>query len=189
MATANNKPDFRTVTPLARLSYPHLSKPADPMNPGDKPKYQCELIFEKGTDIKALRQLATDCARNKWGDKMPKNLKTPFRSGDTDREDKDGYEGATFISARSTDKPGIIIGPNREPCLDESEVYGGCYVRASVTCFAWETKNKSGAVVSQGVSFALNNIWKVKDGEPFGNRRSAEDDFADLDSDMAESLL
>lgn len=190
MAQASSS-DFRVVTPLARLSYPALSKPAEPMNEGDKPKYQCELIFEKGTDITALRQSATKCAREKWGEKIPKNLKTPFRSGDADREGKDGYEGAIFISARSAAKPGIVVGPNRELCLDESEVYGGCYVRASVTAFAYEVKNKAGAIVNQGVSFALNNVWKVKDGEPFGNRRTAEDDFAGFDNETetVDSLL
>lgn len=179
--------EFRIVTPLARLSYPNLFKPAKPMSEGQEAKYQCELIFPPGTDLSALKKVASDCAKAKWADKVPKNLRTPFRKGDEDRDGKDGYEGAIFIGARSKDKPGIVVGPNREECLDQSEVYGGCYVRASITAFAYSNAGNN------GVAFALNNVWKVKDGEPFGSRRSAEDDFADAgsssDFDTADSLL
>lgn len=175
--------DYRLITPLARLSYPALFKPAKPMSEGQEAKYQCELIFPPGTDLSELRRVATECAKEKWGAKMPKKLRMPFRNGDEDREDKDGYEGSIFIGARSVDKPGIVVGPNREPCLDQSEIYGGCWVRASVTAFAYSAGG------NEGVAFALNNVWKVKDGDPFGNRRSAEDDFADMDAETTDSLL
>lgn len=164
----------RVITPEARLSFPALFRPAKPMNEGQQAKYQCELIFDADTDLEPLRAAANQAAKDKWGDKIPKNIRSPFRDGG-DRDGIDGYAGKKFITARSIDKPGVVVGPNKEPCLDESEVYGGCYVRVSVTAFAYEvTGNK-------GVSFALNNVWKVRDGEPFVNRISAEDDFADCD--------
>ena len=167
----------RVITPVARLSYPALFKPAEAMNEGDVAKYQCELIFSSGADLKALKAAATLAAKDKWGDKVPKKLRSPFREGDEDREGKDGYEGATFISARSKDKPGVVVGPDREICTDASDVYGGCYVRASVTAFAYEAKGNA------GVAFALNNVWKVRDGEPFGSRVNAEDEFGDEEFD------
>lgn len=161
----------RVITPLCRLSYPHLTKPAEMSG-----KYQAELIFPPGTDLSALRTAANLAATNKWGSKLPNKVRSPFRDGDKDREGKDGYEGCQFIGARATEKPGVVIGPNRDECLDPSEVYGGCWVRASVTAFAYEWQG------THGVSFALNNIWKVKDGEPFGTRISAQDEFEDVDS-------
>lgn len=170
----------RVIIPMCRLSFPALFRPAKPMADGGDEKYQCELIFDEGQDLTELRAAATQAIRDKWGDKTPKNLRTPFRKG-TDR-DSEGYpDDCTFISARSTDKPGIVVGPNREPCMDQSEVYGGCYVRVSVTAFAYDAKG------NKGVSFALNNVWKIKDGEPFGNRRNAEEEFSEVDVD-AESF-
>lgn len=179
--------EYRIITPLARLSYPAIFKPAKPFQDGGKEKYQCELIFPAGTDISELKKIATKCARDKWGENMPKKLRSPFRSGTEDRETEE-YQGAIFICPRSVDKPGVVVGPNREPCLDESEVYGGCWVRASVTAFAYDQD------MSKGIAFALNNIWKVRDDESFSGRVSAEDEFSDVqedgfDTETVDSLL
>jgi len=161
----------RVVTPIARLSYPYLFRPSEPMQSGGDSKYQCELIFEPGADLSDLKRAAAEAAKDKWGEKIPKGLRTPFRDGDQEREGKDGYGGRTFIGARSKDKPGVVAGRDRSPVTDESEVYGGCWVKASITAFAYDTNG------NKGVSFALNNVWKVRDGEPFGSRRSAEEEF------------
>lgn len=166
----------RVITPIARLSYPYLFEKSEGMN-GQEGKYQCELIFEDGADLAELKRAANIAAKDKWGDKVPKNLRSPFRDGDTDREGKDGYEGCVFIGARSKDRPGVVIGRDRAPCTDQSDVYGGCYVKASVTAFAYEQAG------NKGVSFALNNVWKIRDGEPFGSRRNADEEFAEADVD------
>lgn len=167
----------RVVTPIARLSYPYLFKPSKPMLDGGVAKFQCELIFPKTADLSELKRAVNQAAVAKWGSSIPKNLKSPFRSGDTDREGKDGYEGSIFIGARSKDKPGVVIGPSRIPCVDESDVYGGCYVICSVTAFAYDTSG------NKGVSFALNNVWKVRDGEPFGTRQAADQEFSSVQVD------
>lgn len=166
----------RVITPIARLSFPYLFHKSEGMDGGEG-KYQCELIFEPGTDLTALKKAANEAAKDKWGDKIPKNLRTPFRNGDESREDREEYEGAIFISARSKDRPGVVVGRERTPCTDESEVYGGCYAKASVTAFAYDTAG------NKGVSFALNNVWKIRDGEPLGSRRNAETEFGDAEVD------
>lgn len=167
----------RVVTPTARLSFPALFEPKA-MEEGGKAQYSCELIFEKGADLTALKAAAREAMEAKWPDpkNRPKNIKSPFRDG-SDREGKKGYENCTFIGARSKDKPQVVVGPNRAECTNQSDVYGGCYVRASVTAFAYDQAG------NRGVSFALNNVWKIKDGEPFGNRRTAEQDFEDVEMD------
>ena len=159
----------RVVTPLGRLSYANIFKP-NAINEGDVPKYSCELIFDKDEDIAALRAAANLAAEEKFGiGKVPKKLRSPFRDGE-DR-DQPAYEGKIFIGARSKDRPGVIVGPNRDECIDESEVYSGCYCRISVTAFAYDFQG------NKGVSFALNHVWKVKDGESFGSRIDAADEF------------
>jgi hypothetical protein len=82
----NNK---RVITPIARLSYPYLFKQSAGLN-GSEGKYQCELIFPPGTDLSELKRAAHQAAKDKWGDKIPKNLRSPFRNGDEERAGKDG---------------------------------------------------------------------------------------------------
>jgi len=173
----SNEPNpCRVITPMARLSYPNLFV-ATAVKEGDEKKFSCELIFGKGADLTKLRAAAKAAATKKWPSNMPKNLRSPFRNGDA-REGKKGYDdGVIFIGARDKSKPEIVIGREKLPCEDPSKVYGGCYVIASVTAFGYDqTGNK-------GVAFALNSLWVIKDGEPFGSRKDAQADFADTDID------
>ena len=182
---AANELKTRVTTPVARLSYPALFRYAEVMNEGDVPKYQCELIFPKSTDISELKEAVQNAIKNKFGNKAPANLRLPFRDGSERTDDsgnvRDGYDNSVFICPRSTDKPGVVIGRNKEPVVNESDVYGGCYVRVSVTAYYYE-KGK----MSKGIAFALNHVWKLRDGEPFASRISAEDDFEGVDVDDSE---
>lgn len=74
----------RLVTPDAILSYPNLFVPRA-MAEGMPEKYSCELIFPEGTDLTPLREAASAAAIQKWGDKLPANVRSPFRDGDEDR--------------------------------------------------------------------------------------------------------
>ena len=76
-----------------------------------------------------------------------------------------------FLNANSTQKPGIVDRDLNE-ILDPDEVYSGCWGRASINFFPY---NSNG---NKGVGVGLNNIQKLKDGERLGGARaSAEDDF------------
>ena len=180
--------ETRVVTPICRLSFPYLFQPAKPMSEGGDEKYQCELIFDEGQDLAKLKDAVRKAARDKWRDNIPKNLRSPFRKG-SERESEGYPDDCTFISARSKDKPGVVIGPNREACVDQSEIYGGCYVKVGVMAFAYDISG------NKGVSFALNNVWKIKDGEHFGNWKSAEEEFsgetvaAEAFGDTVDALL
>lgn len=166
--------DLRVVTPEAILSYPALFEPKA-MNEGQTKKYSAELIFPSGTDLKPLREAAHKAAVAKWGDKIPKKLRSPFRDGSVDREGKPEYEGATFISARTTKKPAVVTGPDRVPVSDPETLYGGCKVRCSVTAFAYDNAGNC------GVSFYLNSVWKLSDGTRLGG--TGGDDFAGVEVD------
>ena len=65
----------------------------------------------------------------------------------------------------------------RNDIYDESEVYSGCYARVSVNFYAF---NSNG---NRGIACGLNNLQKIRDGEPLGGRASAESDFADEDDE------
>jgi hypothetical protein len=113
----------------------------------------------------------------KWGGKIPRNLKIAFQDGDdTDLDKYPENEGHFLLNARSKKKVGLV-DTDRQPILEASEVYSGCWAYVSVTSFAYDNESK-------GVSFFLNNIMKARDDEPFGSSAAtAEEDFAEVEDD------
>ncbi len=176
------------ITPEAMLSYPHLFEP-EAMNEGEEPAYSACLVFEKDADLKALRKAIAAAATEKWGNKAESMfrsgaLRSPLRK---DGEAKGYPEGSIFLNARTKRKPGIV-GPYKGadgkpmPITDPDEVYAGCYVRASLRAFAYDNKG------NKGVSFALNNLQKLRDGKRIDGRRRAEDEF-DAVQDAPDDVL
>ena len=72
----------------------------------------------------------------KWGGKIPSNINTPLRDGDVDRPDQEEYAGMYFLNASTKQKPGVVDA-QLNPILDPTEVYSGCYGRASINFFAY----------------------------------------------------
>ena len=103
-------------------------------------------------------------------------LKTPLRDGDAERPDDEAYKNAYFVNANATSAPGIVDA-DLNPILTRSEVYSGVYGRASITFYAF---NSSG---NKGIACGLNNLQKIRDGEPLGGKASAESDFATEDDE------
>lgn len=103
-------------------------------------------------------------------------LKTPLRDGDLERPDDPAYANAYFINANSATAPGIVDA-DRQPILERSEVYSGVYGRASINLYAF---NSNG---NKGIACGLNNLQKIRDGEPLGGKSRAEDDFASEDEE------
>lgn len=168
----------KVITGKVRASFVHIFE-LQSIN-GSEPKYSCSLIIPK-TDTETLGKLnaAIEEAKqagivSKWGGKLPPNLKLPLRDGDVDRPDDAAYAGCYFINATSTEKPGVV-DRKRIPITDPLAVYSGCYVRASVTVFPFNTNG------NRGVSCGLSNVQFWCDGEPLNGRVRAEDEFSALD--------
>ena len=89
--------------------------------------------------------------------------------------------GYMFLNANNTLKPGIVDA-DRQEIIDRSEVYSGCFGRASISFFAF---NSNG---SKGIACSLNNLQKIKDGPMLGGHSRAEDDFADEEEDEVDFL-
>jgi hypothetical protein len=93
-----------------------------------------------------------------------------------ERPDDEAYANSYFLNANSTTQPGIVDA-NVQPILTRSEVYSGVYGRASINFYAF---NSNG---NRGIACGLNNLQKIRDGEPLGSRATAESDFADFAED------
>jgi ABC-type glycerol-3-phosphate transport system substrate-binding protein len=167
-----------------RWSYANVWEPKS-IN-GGVPKFSVSLIIPKSDKktIEAIKK-AIQAAYKEGEAKLKGNsrsvpplesIKTPLRNGDTERPDDEAYANSFFLNANSTTQPGIVDA-NVQPILTRSEVYSGVYGRASINFYAF---NSNG---NRGIACGLNNLQKIRDGEPLGSRTSAEDDFADFVED------
>lgn len=180
MSTNNVKnPGTKVVTGVVKFSYFNGWEPKS-INGGDE-KYSVSLIISKDDKetIDAINKSVEQAKKDgisKFGGKIPANLKLPLRDGDIERPDDEAYKNSYFINANSKDKPQIVDKAVR-PILDQSEVYSGCYGRASITFYAF---NSNG---NKGIACGLGNLQKIKDGEALSGRSNASDDFTTEEDD------
>ena len=193
MKTQNQKP----VNPLkvitgkdTRWSYCNVWEPKA-IN-GGTPKFSVSLLIPKSDTVTVNKiKAAIEAAYREGEAKLKGNgktvppltaIKTPLRDGDAERPDDPAYAGHYFLNANSATAPGIVDA-DCQPILTRSEVYSGVYGRASISFYAF---NSSG---NRGVACGLNNLQKIRDGEPLGGRASAESDFSDFDDEDDDDFL
>lgn len=174
----NKNLQTKVVTGEVRFSYLHVFEP-HAVEEGQEKKYSVSILIPKDDKetlarIKKAIENAIDASLPKWGGKKPANLKMPLRDGDTDRPDNPEYHGHYFINANSTFKPGVVDA-QLNPIIDSTELYSGCYGRASINFYGY---NVSG---NRGIAAGLNNLQKLRDGETLGGRARPEDEFEAVD--------
>ena len=175
----------KVITGETRWSYVNVWQPKG--IEGSKPKYSISLIIPK-SDTRTIEKInaAIQAAYKDGESKLKGNgrivpplaaLKTPLRDGDVERLGDEAYANSYFVNASNYSQPGIV-DKNREDIIDEREVYSGCYGRASITFYAF---NSSG---NRGIACSLNNLQKLRDGEQLGGHARAQDDFAEEEEDF-----
>lgn len=171
MPTKSVKTKF--VTGKVRFSYAHVFQPAE--TPNGTMKYSVSILIPK-TDKDTVDRFNKVFEETKkanaavWGGTVPKLLKGGLRDGDAEKDDP-VYAGHYFINANSNEKPGVVDA-DLNPIMDQSEFYSGCYGRASITLYAYDTSG------SKGIAAGLNNVQKLEDGEKLGGATTAAADFA-----------
>jgi hypothetical protein len=186
MATKSD--NTRVVTGKVRLSYVHVFEP-NAVDPDDEPRYSCTLLIPKSDrrTMDALRraqQSALEAGKDtRFGGKIPGSWADTIHDGDeeADLERNPEYAGHYYMSVSAKKRPGVV-DRNVQPILDSTEVYSGCYARVEVGAFAYNSKGK------KGVSFGLNNVQKVADGDSFGGRSRPEDVFDAIDDEGGDLL-
>jgi hypothetical protein len=168
------------VTEKCRLSYAHLIKPY--MRPGaTEEKYSVTVLLPKSdvvtkSRIDAAIEAAISEGVAQWGGRPPK-VALPVHDGDGQRE-SDGMpfgpecQGCwVFTASCKVDKPPRIVDRNVQDILDPREIYSGIFGKVGCDFFAYNSNGK------KGIGCGLTNVQKLADGEPLGNRTSAEEDF------------
>jgi hypothetical protein len=175
----------KVVTGKVRLSYAHLFEPHSSFENAPA-KYSTVILVPKSDTatinaIKAAQKVALENGKSsKFGGKIPPNWKNTFRDGDdeteADLEKNPEYAGHYFMNVSNTKKPGVV-DQNVQPILDSTAVYSGCYARVSINAFPFSANG------NKGVSFGLNHVQFIEDGEPLGSITKAESDFDPIEGD------
>lgn len=181
------------LTPAGRITFFAVAeKWKDKAKPDDKGQYALTLISPPDADFSLLRKEAERVAKDRWGDKLPKGLKSPFLKADEKLDLKDegiDLTGWTMIRANTyTSRPGVVDArgqPVEEGALAE-EFYNGRWARMSVTAKAYDQQG------NRGVKFYVNNIQLLHHDEqlPLGGvtRAKPEAEFEAVEGvDAGES--
>lgn len=175
------------TTGRVRFSFVNLIKPR--ANNGGAEKFSVTLLIPKSdtqtlTKIESAIEAAKAAYRAKNpGKKLPSSLKTTLHDGDGEMPNGGDYgpecKGCMVMSVSSNTRP-VMVYADKTPVTDPSDIYSGCYGRAILNFYVYDT---SGNI---GVSAGLNGVMKLSDGEPLSGGVVTD---ADWDDDWDDDLL
>lgn len=167
------------TTGKVRASYVHVFQPRTPDN-GGEPKYSVTLLIPKSdaatlnciyAEIERAKQ---DGAQKAFGGNIPPQCRTPIYDGDGYRQSGEAFgeecRGCMVITASAKQQP-VVVGLDMQNIINPAELYSGCYIRANINFFAY---NSNG---NKGIGCGLNAVQKIEDGEPLTMRVSAQEAF------------
>lgn len=162
-----------------RVSYVHVWQPQAPLG-GGEPKYSITMLIPK-SDAQTINAVyaAIEAAKQQgvattWKGKMPPNVKIPIYDGDGTRPNGEPFadecKGHMIITGSSKQQP-FVVDANVQPVINQADFYSGCYARAALNFFAYDSNG------NRGIGCGLNGVQKTRDGEPLAGRISAEEAF------------
>lgn len=181
----------KITTGIVRFSFVHVFEPAA-MQEGQTPKYSVTLLIPK-TDTATINKIkaAIEEAKTVYltkhpGAKMPAKPKTTIHDGDGERPSGGEFgpecKGCYVMTVSSNNKP-VIVDVNKAPITDPLELYSGCYGKAVLNFYYYDTAG------NKGVSAGLNGVMKTSDGEPLSGAVVTDSDWDDEDDFGADDDL
>ncbi len=190
MSKKEKRPSLKT--PIGRLCFPAIFEKEKAMEGATTPpKYAATIVIDKAylkshpdemARFTAIREACDRACRDKFkkplkeaAEKIPR-FWNPMRDG-AEKEHLDGYgAGTIFFKASSRNRPGAVGPDAKTPIEDAEALYAGCYVRLSVSPYAFDNKMK-------GVGIGLNNVMFVRDGERLAGGVNPAEDFGEFESE------
>jgi len=170
----------KVVTGKVRLSFPALF---EPVSFEDGPaKYSTMLLIPKSDKktINKIREAEEEAKKNgvssKWNGKMPKEIRSIIKDGDDTADEFPERAGMWVMTVRTDRKP-QVVDAQLNPITDPGDIYSGVYGRVSINAYPYMFAKQA------GVSFGLNNVQKVADGETLGGAARADEDFDEYEDD------
>lgn len=168
----------KIVTGKVRFSYVNVFEPKS-VNGGEE-KYSITLLIPKTDTVtyqkimNALNLTLENAISDTFKGVRPANPKFPIYDGDGVRPSGEPFgdecKGHWVMAANSYERP-EIVDASLNPILSKSEFYSGCYGRASLGFYAYNTNG------NKGVGCGLNNLQKLDEGQPLSGRTTAAEDF------------
>lgn len=167
------------TTGKVRASYVSIFQPHTPQSGGD-PKYSVTLLIPK-SDMRTINSILAeiekakqDGAQKVFGGHIPPMCRIPLYDGDGVRPSGEPFgeecKGHMVVTASAKMQPSIV-GLDMQNIINPADVYSGCYIRANINFFAYNTNG------NKGIGCGLNAVQKIEDGEPLTARVSAEEAF------------
>ena len=185
----------KVVTGKVRFSYVNVFEPQTAQGGGDS-KYSVTLLIPKSDTAtlskitSAMSEARENFVKRNGANSLPLKPNHTLHDGDGMRDSGDPYgpecKGCYVITVSSKQKPVVVdefgneISGPATVCKDPSAVYSGCYGRASINFYGYNSNGK------KGISAGLLAIKKLHDGEPLGGTFGST---ADFDDDYSESGL
>lgn len=173
----------KIVTKKVRFSYVNVFEPR--ALEGGEPKYSVTLLIPKSDTetynkiVEAMNKTLTEAVADVFKGVMPATPKFPIYDGDGLRPGGEPFgeecKGHWVITANSKERP-EVVDIAVQPIMSKSDFYSGCYGRASIVFFAYNTNG------NKGIGCGLNNIQKLEDGQPLSGRSTAAEDFGGTSS-------
>lgn len=182
---ANPALETKVIIRDVQLSYAYLVTPKE--QDGNKKWSAMILIKKDRADLvaqvkKAINNAYRNGVEKTWRGKEPSKVgfRQPLRDGDLERADDPNCRGCWFINASSSTEPGFIDKARHDMRSPEyaALAHSGMVCHVSVNFFSYSNSGNN------GIGCGINNVLYVSEGEYFGGRTTAENDFgADLDPD------
>ena len=175
------------ITPVGTLCFPSLFEARSAV-PGQEPRFNCIILFDeaaqKSAEFKALQNEIMTAATEKFGAKLPGNLRMPIRDASEKKEYAGFTAGKVFIAPWSKQKPGLVDNLNSE-IFTKDDVWAGQLARAYVRPFGYDTSG------NKGVGLMLEHVQIVKKNMPrIDGRKAASEVFGAMpsDADMSDAI-
>ena len=143
----------KVCLPPARVIYSHLVEPSSP--PGtDKLSYSVTLSFPSTTDISKVQAALEESAKEKWGEKVPKNLTLCLKENDNEQLNDEGelrygfHEGGWSISLKQEKITDVVLKNFNKEVVGPETFYAGCWVQAVANLHAYKVQNAGVLIVT-----------------------------------------
>ena len=171
-----SKKEFTGVnvtTPLCRLAFPAVFETKPDLN--GKEQYSVTMLFDKKTtDMSKLKAALLQAAKNGFGADVDLKTIDMKRIVDGDTKERSEFKGMWVVKAKTAINAPGVVDAKLNKILDPTEIYSGVYAHVNVTAQVYKLPSK-------GVTFYLNHVQKVKDGQPFAGGPVAQDVFSALE--------
>lgn len=167
------------TTAKVRASYVHIFQPRT-MEGSTEAKYSVTLLIPKSdthtlnTIYAEIEKVKQESAQKVFGGHVPPGCRIPIYDGDGLRPSGEQFgeecRGHMVMAASAKQQP-AIVDLGMQAIINPAEVYSGCYIRANINFFAYNTSG------NKGIGCALNGVQKIEDGEPLTMRMTPEEAF------------